>query len=87
MNMKEYDKQKAIKTADSDNHNKYIITNILLQISRNVNLYLMTVWDLLYVPPASEMRNSVFCPHNVYMCLCGSEKKKQQLFPYTVLTF
>ena len=28
MNMKEYDKQKAIQTADSDNHNKYIIKNI-----------------------------------------------------------
>src|SRR5215468_9428182 len=29
--------------------------------------------------------NSTFCPHSVFMCLCGSENK-QQLFPHTTLT-
>jgi len=29
--------------------------------------------------------NSTFCPHSVFMCLCGSQNK-QRLFPYTALT-
>ena len=29
--------------------------------------------------------NSTFCPHSVFMCLCGSENR-QRLFPYTALT-
>jgi len=31
------------------------------------------------------LTNSTFCPHTVFMFLCGSENK-QRLFPYTALT-
>jgi hypothetical protein len=41
-------------------------------------------WSL-YVPSGLTIINSTFCPHSVFVCLCGSENK-QQLFPYTALT-
>ena len=31
------------------------------------------------------LNSCTFCPHSVFMCLCGSENK-QLLFPYTALT-
>jgi len=34
---------------------------------------------------AKASNNSTFCPHSVFLCLCGSENK-QRSFPYTTLT-
>jgi len=41
---------------------------------------------LLHVPPVLIFRNSVFCPHCIYVCLRGS-LNKERLFLYTVLTY
>ena len=43
------------------------------------------ILPLLYTPPGLTLRNSTYCPHWIYVFLCGSENK-QSLFPHTALT-
>jgi len=40
----------------------------------------VTLYTIFWTP-----NSSTFCPHSIFLCLCGSENK-QRLFPYTALT-
>jgi len=44
-------------------------------------------YALLHVPPGLTFRNSVFCPHCIYVFFSYGLQNKQRLFPYTTLTY
>ena len=46
-----------------------------------------SVKRLLYLPPCLIFINSLFCPQCIYVFFNGSQKKKQRLFLYELLTY
>jgi len=68
-----------IKTADSDNYNKYIITNT--QNSK------FMPYDSIKIPlytPVATFTNSTFCPHSVFMCFVWISEQTAIISLYSI---